>query len=106
MTRFTNIAAYKFAALDNLKAHREKLRDQCKEWGLKGTILLSTEGINLFVAGLDEPVRKLLEELRRVPGLEELTPKFSESSEQPFRRMLVRIKKEIIAFGVESIQPA
>ncbi|HEY1048123.1 MAG TPA: sulfurtransferase [Prosthecobacter sp.] len=101
-----NIAAYKFATLSDLKALREKLVAQCRSWGLKGTILLSTEGINLFIAGPAESVEKLLAELRAIAGLEGLSPKYSESTEQPFRRMLVRLKKEIIAFGVEGIEPA
>ncbi|MFZ4682079.1 MAG: sulfurtransferase [Terrimicrobiaceae bacterium] len=103
---FTNIAAYKFARLRDLKPLRERLVTRCKSWGLKGTILLSEEGINLFVAGLREEVDHLVAELRAIPGLEELAPKFSESTEQPFTRMLVRIKKEIIAFGVDGIDPA
>jgi len=106
MTAFTNIAAYKFAELPELKPLRERLLAQCREWGLKGTILLSTEGINLFVAGSKEAVGNLVEVLQAIPGLESLAPKFSESDHQPFSRMLVRIKKEIIAFGVEGINPA
>ena len=102
----TNIAAYKFARLAELKPLRERLASQCKAWGLKGTILLSTEGINLFVAGAAEQVDLLLVELRSIPGLEALEVKVSESADQPFNRMLVRIKKEIIAFGVEGIDPA
>jgi len=101
-----NIAAYKFATLTDLKPLRERLLARCKEWNLKGTILLSLEGVNLFVAGGREEIELLLTELRGVPGLEELTPKYSESAGQPFTRMLVRIKKEIIAFGVEGINPA
>jgi UPF0176 protein len=89
-----------------LKELRLRLLDLCKERGLKGTILLSTEGINMFIAGLREDVDALVDELRGIPGLEGLKPKYSESAEQPFRRMLVRIKKEIIAFGVEGIEPA
>ncbi len=105
MTSITNIAAYKFATLTGLKPLRERLADRCKAWKLKGTILLSTEGINLFVAGDQPEIDLLLNELRSVPGLEELEPKVSQSSDQPFRRMLVKIKKEIIAFGVEGIDP-
>jgi UPF0176 protein len=82
------------------------LLTQCKEWNLQGTILLSREGINLFVAGGAEEIEFLLNELHSIPGLEDLTPKYSESEHQPFTRMLVRIKKEIIAFGVEGINPA
>jgi predicted sulfurtransferase len=103
---FTNIAAYKFAALESLKERRAAVLALCRELELKGTILLSTEGINLFVAGSPPAVDRLLAELRSIPGLEDLTPKFSESAHQPFNRMLVRIKKEIIAFGVEGIDPA
>jgi RluA family pseudouridine synthase len=100
-----NIAAYKFAPLAELKPLRERLLGLCKGWGLRGTILLSTEGINLFVAGPRAEIDLLVAELRAVPGLEDLSPKYSDSTEQPFNRMLVRIKKEIIAFGVEGIEP-
>jgi len=101
-----NFSAYKFAPLGDLKALRERLTEVCREWGLRGTILLSTEGINLFVAGPAAEMDQLLALLRDVPGLETLEPKVSESHQQPFTRMLVKIKKEIIAFGVASIDPA
>lgn len=103
---FTNIAAYRFSSLDDLPLLRERLRRKCREWDLLGTILLSREGINLFVAGADQAVQQLLNELRSVPGLEQLTPKLSYSATQPYNRMLVKIKREIIAFGVDGIDPA
>ena len=101
-----NIAAYKFVALPELRPLRARLLALCRGWELKGTILLSTEGINLFVAGAEEKIQLLLAELRALPGLEDLTPKISRTDHQPFSRMLVRLKKEIIAFGVEGIDPA
>lgn len=101
----TNIAAYRFAELSDLKPLRERLLGFCRARGLKGTILLSSEGINLFVAGSHGAVEELVGELQKIPGLADLAPKFSESASQPFSRMLVRIKKEIIAFGVEDIRP-
>jgi UPF0176 protein len=101
-----NISAYQFAPLSDLKALRTHLTTLCRERGLKGTILLSTEGVNLFVAGAAEGVDHLLAALRAVPGLEGLEPKVSESREQPFSRMLVKVKREIIAFGVPGIDPA
>src|SRR3954464_812100 len=106
MAAFTNISAYKFTPLADLKPLRERLIACCKSLRLKGTILLSTEGINLFVAGAPAAVESLLAELRRISGLEDLSPKHSPSEHQPFTRMLVRIKKEIIAFGVEGINPS
>jgi RluA family pseudouridine synthase len=102
----TNISTYRFAALTGLKELRDELKESCKAWGLKGTILLSTEGINLFVAGSAESIDLLLGRLRTIPGLEDLTPKVSLSESQPFNRMLVRLKKEIISFGVEAVRPA
>ena len=106
MKKFSNIAAYKFATLPDIRALRARLLALCRSWGLKGSILLSAEGINLFVAGEREQIDLLLAELRALPVLADLQVKFSETEHQPFRKMLVRIKKEIIAFDVEGIHPA
>jgi predicted sulfurtransferase len=104
--KILNIAAYKFAELTGLPELREQLKAACRSLGLKGSILLSPEGINLFIAGEESSVEELLIILRSIPGLERLEEKRSESEEQPFNRMLVKIKQEIIAFGVEGINPA
>jgi UPF0176 protein len=106
MSDFVNISAYQFAALDDLSTWRERLLEVSRAADLRGTILLSTEGINLFAAGTRAGIDSLLATVRRIPGLANLTPKESFSAEQPFNRMLVKIKKEIIAFGVEGVDPA
>lgn len=106
MPPFINFSAYKFTPLDELPALKERLIAFTKARRLRGTILLSPEGINFFVAGVREAMGELLAELHTVPGLAGLKPKESVSDEQPFNRMLVKIKKEIIAFGVEGIDPA
>lgn len=108
MSAVLNLSAYKFTPFDaeELVPTRDRLRALTRDLGLRGTILLSTEGINLFVAGPRAATDALLAHLRALPGLADLTPKESESTEQPFNRMLVKIKKEIIAFGLEGIDPA
>jgi UPF0176 protein len=106
MHAIQNIAGYKFAELENLKDLRERLIERCNAWNLKGTILLAAEGINLFVAGGADSVVRLLAKLRSIPGLDNLQVKVSASDHQPFSRMLVKIKKEIIAFGVDRIDQA
>ena len=106
MSAVVKISVYNFAPLSDLVPLRDRLRTLTSESGLRGTILLSAEGINLFVAGNRSAVDSLLQVLRAVPGLEGLSPKESISDEQPFNRMLVKIKKEIIAFGIEGIDPA
>lgn len=106
MPEITNISCYCFARLEGLKALRNDLISECRAAGLKGTILLSKEGINVFLAGARDGIDHVVSAIRRVPGLESLTPKFSTTDYQPFSWMIVRIKKEIIAFGVPGIDPA
>lgn len=104
-SRITNIAAYKFVRLDNLDERRTTLRDLCDRLALKGTILLSPEGINLFLAGDSPQVDEFLKEIRRDPSFSDLEIKESPSADQPFNRLLVKIKKEIIAFDDGKLQP-
>src|SRR5258706_4762120 len=104
--KIVNLSAYKFVPLAELRTLRARLLALCKSWELKGTILLSAEGINLFVAGTADKVSLLLVELRNWPGLADFPVKVSETEHQPFTKMLVRIKKEIIAFGIAGINPA
>ncbi|GAB5405443.1 MAG: hypothetical protein Aurels2KO_36740 [Aureliella sp.] len=101
-----NIAAYKFVELTDLDAMRSELKAVTDSLGLKGTILLSPEGINLFLAGKSPNVGRFLDSLRSWPQFADIETKDSYSDDQPFRRMLVRLKKEIIAFGVDGIEPA
>jgi len=101
-----NLSCYKFAPLEGLEELRLGLQECAKANGLKGTILLAPEGINFFLAGTREQLAVVLAMIRAVPGLAGIQPKESPSSEQPFKRMLVKIKKEIIAFGVEGVDPA
>lgn len=104
-TEIVNIAGYRFVELDRLTERRESLRTLCKTLGLKGTILLSPEGLNLFLAGRRESIDSFLAELRSEPEFTDFHVKESPTSDQPFNRLLVRLKKEIIAFGVDGIAP-
>lgn len=106
MSAFTHLAAYQFAPLDGLRPLRERLRRLCLDQALKGTILLSHEGINLFVAGTRQALAVLLAEIRGLPGFEKFDGKYNPCDHQPYNRMLVRLKKEIISFGVDGIEPA
>ena len=102
---FVNISAYKFVDLDNLAERKSELLPICRSLGLKGTILLSLEGINMFLAGTREAIDEFLSHIAKQPEYEGLPVKESLSDHQPFSRMLVRIKKEIISMGVEAIRP-
>ncbi len=105
-TEIINISCYKFVPLDNLRERKIAIRRRAAELNLKGTVLLTPEGINLFVAGPADSIRDFVSFLRSEPALTDLQPKESASDYQPFNRMLVKIKQEIIAFGIEGVAPA
>lgn len=100
-----NIAAYKFVTLEADEAARAALRDACMQAGLKGTILLSPEGINLFLAGVRTAIDGFLVWLRRDPRLADIVVKESGSAAQPFKKLLVKIKPEIITMKHPLIRP-
>lgn len=100
-----NVAAYRFVALDRLEERRRHLKSQCVSLGLKGTILLSPEGINLFLAGSRSAVDAFLDDLRRDEPFAGIAVKESFSEFRPFARMKVKRKREIIPFGIEEVDP-
>jgi UPF0176 protein len=100
-----NISAYLFTRLDDTAELKPALRDRAIAAELKGTILLAEEGINLFLAGDPEAVRGFVAELRRDPRFAALTTKESWSDAQPFGRMLVKVKREIIRMDHPAIRP-
>jgi UPF0176 protein len=77
----------------------------CAEHGLKGTILVATEGVNGTVAGTEAGIDAVITHLRTLPGCAELDVKYSHANETPFYRMKVRVKKEIVTLGVDGIDP-
>jgi UPF0176 protein len=102
-------AFYQFAALPDFRQLREPLRSICAELRLKGSVLLAHEGINGTLAGSDEAITALVEELRQGAlfggRLDNLELKFSQSAAMPFQRLKIRLKKEIVALGDASADP-
>ena len=106
MNTILNIAAYKFVSLDDLPARRDHFKSRCAALQLKGTILLAPEGINLFLAGDEENIATFKAELRRDRAFADIQFKDSFSDHQPFGKLLVKVKNEIIPFGMAHINPA
>jgi len=101
-----NISSYKFVPLPDAPALRETLLARALRRDLKGTILLAEEGINLFLAGSAEDVRGFITELQTDPRFADIAPKESWSDTRPFRKMLVKVKGEIIRMNYPTIRPA
>jgi len=104
--RFINLAGYKFVPLDGLSELKASFKECCGTLELKGTILLSPEGINVFVSGTELAATRFKDFAHADSRLAGLTFKKSVSSYQPFKRMLVKIRKEIITLRVPGLDPA
>ncbi|WP_134497898.1 rhodanese-related sulfurtransferase [Microvirga pakistanensis] len=102
-------ALYQFVSLPDFREIRDPLHALCTDLGIKGTLLLAQEGINGTVAGTEEGIDALLGELREgrlfQGRLDNLELKFSAASEMPFKRMKVRLKKEIVTLGDPQADP-
>lgn len=106
MNQILNISCYKFVALPDAQDLRLPCLDNALARQLKGTILIAKEGINFFLAGSAADVRGFVDWLRSDPRFADLAPKESWSDTQPFRKMLVKVKNEIIRMNHPSIRPA
>ena len=100
-----NISAYQFVTLDDAPALRDRLHAEAQARDLKGTVLIAEEGINLFLAGPGEAVRSWVDVLRQDPRFADLSPKESWSETVPFKKLLVKVKGEIIRMNHPTIRP-
>ena len=101
----TVAALYHFTRFDDPLALKEPLLAVCEEAGIKGTILLASEGINGTIAGGENAIATVLDYIRNIPGCADLEVKFSHADEMPFNRMKVRPKREIVTMGEPDIDP-
>ena len=105
MSQFVVAAFYKFVRLTDYAALRAPLLEACQQQAVIGSILLAPEGINATIAGERANVDAVLSFLRADPRLADLHCKESAARKRPFGRMKVRLKKEIVTLGVDSVDP-
>lgn len=98
-------AMYKFVALENYQSIRQPLLQLMKDNQVCGTLLLAHEGINGTVSGTRESIDLLLSWLEKQPGLDSIVVKESLTTDKPFKRTKVKLKKEIVTMGIEDIDP-
>ena len=103
---FTVAAFYRFASLPDYASLRGPLAEVARAGGVRGTILLAAEGVNGTIAGPPAGVAAVLAHLRADPRLAALEHKESHAERQPFRKLRVRLKKEIVTMGVPGLDPA
>ncbi|SEP63971.1 UPF0176 protein [Loktanella sp. DSM 29012] len=103
---FTVAALYHFTRFADPAALRGPLLDTCQAHGISGTLLLAGEGINGTIAGTRAGIDAVLAHIRTLPGCADLARKESHATEQPFNRMKVRLKCEIVTMGQPDVNPA
>jgi UPF0176 protein len=98
-------AMYKFVALENYTEMRQPLLQFMESNHIKGTLLLAHEGVNGTVSGSREAIDALLAYLNDDPRIHPISYKESVHETQPFYRTKVKLKKEIVTMGVETVDP-
>lgn len=99
-------AFYKFVSVGDPPALQALLRDECAAQAIKGTILIASEGINGTVSGAGDAIDALISTIRSDARFSDIVVKYSEAAEYPFQRLKVKIKREIVTFGVPEAEPA
>jgi UPF0176 protein len=99
-------AFYKFVAIDDPAVLQQDLREICRANGIRGTILIASEGVNATVSGDERGLPALLGALDADRRFSNLQIKYSETAAHPFQRLKVKIKREIVTFGRQAAQPA
>ena len=103
--KIANITGYKFIPIKNELVLQETILQRSTNLNLKGTVLISRKGINFSVSGTKNNIDKFLLFIRSDSRFADVDVKITYNEYQPFRKMLVRIKKEIISMGIEEIDP-
>ncbi len=101
-----NIAGYRFVDIDDRDHLQHYFSSICDDLGLKGTILLAPEGINFFLAGVESSIEHFVSKLEKDERFIDIPLKLSFTDYQPFNRMNVRKKSEIISVGIDEVKPA
>ena len=102
---YTIAALYHFTRFDNPDAHRAPLLALCEKSRVSGTLLLAREGINGTIAGPRDGIDTVIAYIRDLPGCDDLIWKESTAAQQPFRRLKVRVKQEIVTMGQPDVDP-
>ena len=103
--RWRVVALYRFFRTGEPPTLRAKLLSLCTRLGVKGTLIVASEGMNGTVAGSADAIDRLVAFLGRLEGFAGAQIRYSTAEEPPFRRLKIRVKKEIVTMGVPGIGP-
>ena len=96
---------YKFFKVDDLVALQDQLYEICNKSNVMGTILIANEGVNGTISAKPREIEKTLISIQKDDRFSEIEIKYSSTNKQPFHKMRVRLKKEIVTIGLPEINP-
>ena len=102
---FSVAALYKFSSINDPESLHNEIRIRLKSLSISGTILVGEEGINGTISGTNSNIKKAIAFIQSIKGFASLDIKYSESPKNPFIRLKIKLKKEIVTIGDRSINP-
>ena len=102
---FRTAALYQFTRFDDPAALRGPIEALCRAHGVQGTLLLAHEGLNGTIAGPPKSIDVVIAHLRTLPGCGALEVKYAWASAEPFHRLKIRLKREIVTMGQPGLDP-
>ena len=102
---FSVAALYKFSSINDPESLHNEIRIRLKSLSISGTILVGEEGINGTISGTNSNIKKAIAFIQSIKGFASLDIKYSESPQNPFIRLKIKLKKEIVTIGDRSINP-
>ena len=98
-------ALYKFSLIESPNILQSKIRRKLKSLSILGTILVGKEGLNGTISGKKENIDKAIKYIKNIDGFSDIDVKFSKSLVNPFIRLKIKLKDEIVTIGDKSINP-
>ncbi len=102
---FKVAALYKFSQIEDIKSFQSLIKTFLNKENIFGTILVGLEGLNGTISGNPKNIDRAIRYLESLDGFKELDVKYSWSEVNPFVRLKVKLKKEIVTIGDKSVNP-
>jgi len=102
---FKVAALYKFLLIEDPNRLQTIIRKKFKQLEIYGTILVGKEGLNGTISGKKDKLEHAIIFIKSIEGFENVDIKFSNSKINPFVRLKIKLKNEIVTIGDNSINP-
>ena len=102
---YTVAALYKFCSIEDPNNLQTDIRKKLKQLKIYGTILVGNEGLNGTISGQEDNLRDSIVFIKSIQGFNDIDIKFSHANINPFVRLKIKLKNEIVTIGDKSINP-